>query len=244
MTDRERWLAHTFVELADALVDDQDVIDLLTLLCQRCVELFDGAEAGIVLLGADDQLRAVAASSEVLHDLEVVELAEVEGPCLDAYRSGVPVWNVALDRAPWRAFADEAVAAGFRMVHAVPLRHQDEVVGALNIFDTAERQVSDRDAEVVGALAAVATSVVLQHRALRKARNLAEQLQGALRSRVGVEQAKGILAERLHIEVGAAFDVLRSYARRHNRQLADVARDLIEGDLTAEELVVGRGADG
>lgn len=236
MSDRERWLARAFVDLAGGLVDDLDVVDLLTMLCERCTELFEGAEAGIVLVGDDRQLRAVASSSEALHDLEVVELAQVEGPCLDAYRSGVAVWNASLDRSPWPSFERKARAAGFRVVHAVPLRHQDEVLGALNVFDKEPREVDDRDAEIVHALADAATAAVLQVRALRAARNLSEQLQGALRSRVVVEQAKGILAERLHIEVDAAFDALRTYARNRNLQLAEVARSLVAGELGIEAL--------
>jgi GAF domain-containing protein len=230
-------LTRTFVELADSLVDDFDVVELLTTLCERCVELLGASDVGIVLVDERGQLHAMASSTERLHVLELMELQNHEGPCLDAYLTGAPVLNADLESRRWPRFERRAFAAGFRTVHAIPLRHRGESIGAINIFDAHRRTITPEDAAVVQALADIASIAVLQHRALRKARTLSDQLQQALQSRVAIEQAKGILAERLHVDLAGAFSTLRSYSRNRNEPIGDVARQLIDGSLSAERLV-------
>jgi GAF domain-containing protein len=234
----ERLLAQTFVELADTLVADFDVVDFLLTLADRCAELFGPAEAGVMLADQRGGLRVVASSSERARLLELFELQNEQGPCLDCFRSGVRV--VAADLAGeadrWPLFTSEAVAAGFRSAHSFPLRFREQVVGALNLFRAQPGLLDDEDLAGAQAMADIATISILQERTLREARILAEQLQRALNSRVVIEQAKGVLAERTKINLDEAFELLRTYSRAHNRRLHDVAVAVISSLLTIEEL--------
>lgn len=236
MSDREQWLARTFVELADTLVDEFDLVDLLTTLTERCVELTRSTEVGIVLADDAGDLQVMASSSERAHVLELYEIQNREGPCFDAYRSGEQVRNAPLDDARWPHFGARARAAGYRVVHAVPLRHHEHVIGAVNVFDARSAELDETEFELLQALADIATISILQHRSLTRAVTLAGQLQHALDSRVAVEQAKGVLAERLKVDIAHAFSMLRTFARNLNRDIADVARDVVHGALPAHEL--------
>ena len=198
MQDREEWLADTLVGLADTLTTDFDVIEFLSTLAERLVELLDAAEVGLVLADSQGHLRVMAASTERMHMLDLFEVQTSEGPCLDCYRSGDAVLNVELERAEarWPVFAPMARSAGFRAVHVLAMRLRDQVIGAVNIFHTSTVAISERDIHLAQALADVATIGLLQERAVRHASELSEQLQRALTSRVVIEQAKGAVAER------------------------------------------------
>ncbi len=230
---RETLLARTFVELADTLVADFDVVELLTRLADRCVDVLDVGAAGLMLVAPDGDLRVMASSSEAMRILELFELQSQEGPCLDCYRTGEPVVNQDLDavNGRWPRFAPEALAAGFHSVHALPMRLRGTVIGALNLFHIEPGEMRHADVEAAQALADVATIAILQHRAAVHAQALNEQLTLALNSRVLIEQAKGMVAERQGLNMEQAFSVLRNHARNHNIRLVDVARDVIEGRL-------------
>src|SRR6267143_1084862 len=120
---REGLLARTFVDLADTLVDDFDVVELLTVVTDRCVDVLDVAAAGIMLIAPEGDLRVMASSSEAMRVLELFELQSQEGPCLDSYRTGLPVVNqdLATIDGRWPRFRAEAVQAGFKSVHALPM---------------------------------------------------------------------------------------------------------------------------
>jgi GAF domain-containing protein len=230
-------LSEVFVELADTLVDDFDVVEFLTTLAHRCAELFDAAEAGVVLGDEAGSLRSVASSTEVARMLDLFELQNEEGPCLDCFRSGRPIVNRSLEEAgAWPAFAPEAIRLGFRAVHAVPMRLRGTVIGAVNLFTTSTRPLSNDDISMAQALADVATISLLQERGIREARVLNEQLQSALHSRVVIEQAKGVLAERRQVDMGRAFELLRRHARRANQKLSDVAIGVVNGTVEPDEV--------
>ena len=235
---REALLAQTLVELADTLVDDFDVVDLLVKLADRCVEVLDVAAAGIMLASPEGNLRSVASSSEAVRMLELFELQAQEGPCLDCFRTGHPELNQALAAADgrWPRFAPEALAAGFQSVQAVPLRLRGNVIGALNLFHTDNRELTDADVNAAQAFADIAIIAILQHRAARESQLVNEQLNRALNSRIVIEQAKGMLAERLDLTMEQGFSALRGYARNHNLRLADVANDIVTGALRSADL--------
>lgn len=233
---REALLAQTMVDLADTLVDDFDVVDLLTMLADRCVKVLDVSAAGLMLLAAEGDLRVVASSSEEMRVVELFEIQSAEGPCLDAYRTGEAVVNQNLDAVGgrWPQFVPVALQAGFRSVHAVPMRLRGDVIGALNLF-RADAGVLEPDEVLVGqALADVATIGILQHRAASEANRVTEQLNHALRSRIVIEQAKGMLAERSRLDMQQAFGWLRDHARSHNLLLVDVARAIIDGTVAPD----------
>jgi GAF domain-containing protein len=243
---REATLARTFVELADSLVAEFDVVDLLTLLASRCVEVLDVAAAGLMLVDSDGGLRVMASSSEAMRVLELFELQSQEGPCLDCYQSGQPVANhdLAGQEGRWPLFAAEALAAGFHSAYALPLRLRGVIIGALNLFRAESVEIRPDDLAVAQALADIATIAILQHRAAIGAQILNEQLNEALNSRIVIEQAKGMVAERVGLNVEQAFSALRGYARNKNLRLVDVARDIIGGTLTASELLSAGRAPG
>lgn len=231
-------LVKTLVELADTLVDDFDVVELLTLLTDRCVEVLDVAAAGVMLVAPGGELRVVASSSEAMRAVELFELQAQEGPCPDCYRTGEPVLDADLSESQdrWPSFGPVAWDAGFRSVQALPMRLRGNVIGALNLFRDRTGEVEEDTVNTGRALADVATIAILQHRAASEAQRINEQLGHALNSRVVIEQAKGVVAERSGLDMDQAFSRLRSYARNHNRRLADVARGVVDGSLPVEVL--------
>ena len=235
---REAVLARTLVELADTLVDDFDVVDLLIRLADRCVEVLDVQAAGIMLAAPDGQLRVMASSSEAMRVLELFEIQAQEGPCLDTYRTRSPVVNqdLAAVNGSWPRFAAEALAAGFQSVHALPMRLRGSVIGALNLFRAGPGKLGPEDIDVAQAFADVATIAILQHRAAEEAQVINEQLTHALNSRIVIEQAKGMTAERLGLDMERSFTALRNHARNHNLRLADVANAVITGTTAVSAL--------
>ena len=235
---REALLARTLVELADTLVDDFDIVELLTLLADRCVEVLDVDAAGLMLVSPGGDLRVMASSSEAMRVLELFEVQSEEGPCLDCFRDGVPVVNqdLASVNGRWPRFAAEALGAGFHSVHALPMRLRGTVLGALNLFRIDAGTMGPEDMSAAQALADVATIALLQHRAVLAAQEVNDQLQVALNSRVIIEQAKGMVAERIGVDMENAFLVLRNHARNHNLRLVDVASDVIAGALKPDDL--------
>jgi GAF domain-containing protein len=218
-------LAEVFVEVADTLVDDFDVIEFLESLTRHTAEVTSAASAGLLLTDPQGQLQYMAASAESVKLLELFQLQYLEGPCLDCFRTGTAVVNGDLQRAGdrWPRFAPRAVEAGFQSVHAFPLRHRQKVIGALNLFSTDTGHLEPTDVRIIQSLADIATIGLLQERTIRSSEILTEQLQSALNSRVSIEQAKGALARTHGIGVDAAFELMRDYARRHQHRLSEVA---------------------
>lgn len=225
---REELLTQTFVELADTLVTGFDIVELLHTLAARCVELTDVDAAGIMLADESGSLRVVASSSERIYLLELFEVQNSEGPCLDAYETAKPVVADLHDTEAWPTLRPEALRNGFQSVVALPMRLRTESIGALNLFRNERGTLPDSDVAVCRALADMATIGLLHERAVREARVLAEQLQSALNTRVLIEQAKGVVAERLDADMESAFLWLRTHARNNNLLIGDVARGVVE----------------
>jgi transcriptional regulator with GAF, ATPase, and Fis domain len=224
-------LSDTFVELTDTMVAGFDVIDFLHVLTDRSVLLLDVSAAGLLLADPRGELRVVAASSEAARLLELFQLQNDQGPCLDCYRSGQPVQAPDLDTAAarWPRFAPAALRAGFAAVQALPMRLREQVIGALNLFRAVPGAFDPADVRVGQALADVATISLLHERSMRHSDALNEQLQTALNSRVVIEQAKGKLAERLGLDMDQAFSLLRDSARNRNLRLSDLAQAFVDG---------------
>jgi GAF domain-containing protein len=230
---RESEVVRALVELADNLVRDYDIIDVLTALTDRCVNMLGVSAAGVMLVSPHGDLRLAASSSEAMRVLELFELQAQEGPCLDAFRTGEPVEHEQLrpGSGQWPVFAAAALQAGFQSVSALPLRLRAMTIGGLNLFSADREPMSESNLIVARALADLATISVLQHRAATEANLLNEQLSGALTSRIVIEQAKGVLSERAGVDMAEAFARLRRYARNNNLRLTDVARAAVDGTL-------------
>jgi transcriptional regulator with GAF, ATPase, and Fis domain len=231
MSMSERQLTEVFVEMADTLVDDFDLIDFLHRLTERCVELLGVSAAGLLLTDQRGALRVVAASAERARLLELLQLQTDEGPCPECFHSGRPVAvaDLAAVSGRWPAFVSEARRAGFVSVQALPMRLRAEVIGALNLFDSRPGPLPKDIVQLGQALADVATIGLLQARAISHRDTLAEQLQAALNSRVIIEQAKGVIAERRQLDMDQSFTLLRTAARTTNRRLADLSRAIVDG---------------
>jgi GAF domain-containing protein len=240
-SSRDQVVSEAFVFVADTLVDDYDVIDLLTGLADYSVRLLSADAAGILLADSRDQLQVVAYSSENAQLTEVMQLQADEGPCMDCYRTATPVTATDLSEAAqrWPSFTALATAAdepAFRAVHALPLRLRGDAIGALNLFGHQPGPISPADLALGQALADVATIAILQERAVRHAEVLAEQMQHALNSRVLIEQAKGILAQHSGLSMDDAFLQLRRWTRNRHQRLSDVARALAEKRLSPDTI--------
>jgi len=229
---REAVVIQSLVEMADTLVGDFDVVDLLTGLADRCVNLLGASAAGVMLVSPQGDLRPVASSNEAMRVLELFEIQAQEGPCLDAFRSGERIpHEVLAGGSRWPRFSAAASSAGFRSVTALPLKLRDTTIGALNLFAVAETPMADADLIVAQAFADLATVSIIQHRATTGYQRLNEQLTHALASRVVIEQAKGVIAERTGVNLQEAFSRLRAYARNNNLLLTNVAQAAIDGTL-------------
>ncbi|WP_370444808.1 GAF and ANTAR domain-containing protein [Amycolatopsis sp. CA-128772] len=230
-----------FVDMADTLVDDYDVVDLLHRLAGYCVSLLGATAAGLLLSDQRGSLHVVAASDERTRLLELLQLQADQGPCLDAYRAGAPVRveDLAAERDRWPVFAPEALAEGYHSVQAIPLRLRRQVIGALNLFGRDATLMGQSNLDVARALADTATVGILQERAIHRGEVLTEQLQTALNNRVIIEQAKGVLFHAGRIPMDEAFERLRSYCRNHNLQLSVVAEELAGGTLDARAILTG-----
>jgi GAF domain-containing protein len=233
MADQQR-LIETLVSLADTLVDEYDVIDFMQTLAERSVELAGVSAAGIMLADGDGRLRHVACSSEQMRLVELLELQLEEGPCFDAFRERAVVRSDTSAEAStrWPRFGPRAKEGGFAAVSAVPLRLRGDSVGALNLFSVHDGALDDDDLEVVQAMADIATIGVLQARLIHDQGVLTTQLETALDSRVLIEQAKGVVAERNQVDVDEAFTLIRRFSRDTNRLLGDTARGIVDGTLT------------
>jgi GAF domain-containing protein len=222
-------MSDLFVEVADTLVDEFDVVDFLHNLTVHAVGISGAGSAGLMLTDQMGRLQFMAASDSNGEILELFQLQNSEGPCLDCFTTGSPVVNADLAHAgQWPTFAPRALRLGFQSVHAFPMRLREHIIGALNLFGSAHSRFDEGDVRLVQALADVATIALMQERTIRRAEELTEQLQGALTSRVVIEQAKGAVAALRGISTDEAFEVLRTRARSHETRLVDVAQAVLD----------------
>jgi GAF domain-containing protein len=229
MISTER-MSDLFVEVADTLVDEFDVIDFLHNLTVHAAAISGADAAGLMLTDQMGHLQFMAASNRNGENLELFQLQNSEGPCLDCFTTGQPVVNADLVHAAdrWPTFAPRAIQLGYQSVHAFPMRLREHIIGALNLFGSTDALFEPAEVRVVQALADVATIALMQERTIRRAEELTEQLQGALTSRVVIEQAKGAVAAVAGITTDEAFELLRRRARSDRKRLVDVAQAALD----------------
>jgi GAF domain-containing protein len=210
-------LSKIFVEAADTLTDDFDLREFLHMLTIRTADLVGAAAVGMLLADEHDELHSMAASQDKAKWLELFQLQNHEGPCLEACRTGRPVVGADLP------------AAGSRWpLFAPPLRVRHEVIGALNGFGvTAGADFDDADVPIVQAVADIAAIGLLQQRVLLREQTLTDQLQHALDSRGVIEQAKGVIMRASDVGPDQAFALIGAFARRHNTRIADLAGAIV-----------------
>lgn len=236
MNMHEEWLADAMIELADSRdVRESAYLDILT---RRLSELLTPAEIGLLVTTDTGSLATLAASTGRVRDLMSVESRYEEGPCTTCHGTGQHLQHQTLDVVDghWPRFGPAARSAGFTGVSAYPLRRGIETLGAVSVLDAAQRSADELEPGWVGILTEAATIGLSHQRAYRYSQRRVEQLQGALDSRVVIEQAKGIVAAWRSITPDAAFEILRGHARSNNHRLNAVAQEVVEGRLTDERL--------
>jgi transcriptional regulator with GAF, ATPase, and Fis domain len=243
---REQRLAQVFVELADTLVEEFDVVDFLQTLTERCVELLDTDAAGLMLDDQRGTLQVVAYTDESARLLELLELQRKEGPCLDCFATGEVIANIDLATASdrWPVFTEAARDLGFTTHHALPLRLRRQVIGAMNLFTIGTERLTDDQLAVAQGLADIATIGLLHQRTVHDQSLLSEQLQTALHSRILIEQAKGVLSAHAGTSVEEAFRLMRSHARRTGNSLTSVADGVVAGSIDIGQLQPSPGPTG
>lgn len=236
---REVRLSAAFVKLADTLIADYDMVDLLDTLVTECTALLDVNAGGLMIADARGELQLVASTSEQADFVEVNQLNAGAGPCLDCFATGVAVSVANIDETDgkWPAFRAAAAAQGFKSMHATPMRLRGQIIGTMNLFSVRAEQISDHDITVAQALADVATIGILQERSIRDSSILTEQLERALNSRILIEQAKGVMAAASSMDMDEAFSTLRNFSRNNNMSLRSVAEGLVKRTLPVSTIM-------
>ena len=239
MTAREEQLTRAFIQLADTMVEDYDLVELLQQLVEGCIVLVDSGSAGVLLDDQRGALQVLASSSEQIRLLELFQIQADSGPCVEAFRTGVSVLvpDLAAEASRWPEFSRAAAELGVASVHALPLRLRAHIIGAIGLFGTEIGPIDPTDLRAAQALADMAAIGILHQRALQQSEILNEQLQNALNSRVIIEQAKGVLAGHALVSMDTAFGLLRSYARTNNLRLVAVARGVVDGIVPASAVL-------
>jgi transcriptional regulator with GAF, ATPase, and Fis domain len=237
IVERQALTERAFVELVDMMIDDLDVVDLLTVLSARCIELLGVVDAGILLADEGGNLRVIGSSNEVVERLELLQVQTEQGPCIEALQTGTLVAVADLSStSTWPLFEAECASAGYSSVCAVPLRVRDRTLGCLNMFVSNPEPLSIADVTLARALTDVATIAIVEGQAKRAAATREAQLRKALDSRVVIEQAKGMMVVPSHIDFDDAFRRLRSYARARRLGIAAVAESIVTGVLSVEDV--------
>ncbi len=238
-------LTQMFVEAADTLVEEFDLIEFLASITIHVATASGHAAVGLLLADRRGQLQFMAASEESARLLELSEVQNSDGPCQECLTSGERVIEADLGTAHhrWPTFTSQALAAGFRSACSLPMRHHGQTIGTLGLFGVAGEVLTKQDLAVVQGLADIATIGILQERSVSRKDMLTEQLQVALDSRVAIEQAKGILAQLLHTDVDTAFTRLWNFSRGNRLRLSDVARDVVSDPASHPELTSPQSAE-
>lgn len=230
---REQRISAAFVAVADTLTTDFDVLDLLHTLVEQCTQILDTSAGGLMLMDGNGELQLMTSTSEAADFVEVMQLNASAGPCIECFRTGtaqsVPSIKDLGER--WPDFQKAAIGGGFKSAHATPMRLRGQVIGTMNLFSTKRGALSERDAAVAQALTDVATIGILQERMVKEVNTMAEQLHKALDSRVLVEQAKGMIAHSLDMDMDAAFSAIRAYAHANKLTIRAVAEGVSDRSI-------------
>ena len=236
-TTRDARLLQTFAMLADTLVDDYDIVELLQSLVDACRDLLNTTAAGILLADGHGDLELVVSTSEASRLVEIMQLGAQAGPCIECYRTGAADLG-AVDRGRPRRVGRvprQRARSGLRLGRGASRCGCARRRSARSTCCVPSRARHPRsDMVAARAFADVATIGILHERSIRESEVLSQQLQLALNSRVVIEQAKGVVSFTNGVPVDEAFDLIRAYARSHQLPLSDVAGRLVRRELTLD----------
>ncbi len=211
-----------------ATLDDRDGSDFFALTVE-VADVFELAGAGVSLADGE-AMRTVAAQSERAAAMGLIQQQSGVGPCVDSQRTARPVLVNDLADHPrkWREFTKVAATVGVVSVASIPIRLGGVGLGVLDLYHDSQHRWTIQEVRLADRLARMAASYAFE---LHRARRRATHLQRALDSRIVIEQAKGMLAERMGITIDAAFGRLRAHARDNNTPLRAVADAVVHREL-------------
>lgn len=237
------------------MVDDTGLLDALATFATRSVTDYDlsvvleevgqqaksvlglqGAGITLKVRANDKEMQYISATDGMTLHVEREQDRLNEGVCVDSIQKGQPVTahDVTAYADHWPRYVPVVVECGFRAVAGIPMLAGGRVIGALNAYRDQPGEWLPADVGAATLFANVATTYIANASAYSEQATLAAQLQQALDSRVLIEQAKGVLAERHGVEVDRAFEAMRRYARNQRVKLHDVAADVLSGRQTFE----------
>jgi ANTAR domain/GAF domain len=223
--------AHTIVDaFADAaarLIGETDVAGSLVALLADCAALIDGESAGLLIEVPGDGLALLASTSHTTTVLELYELQNGHGPCIQAIRDNRTISAAMPTLAgQWEPVGQAIFDAGYRGVHAFPLRFGHRAVGALNLFTTEVRELDDEKQRLGQAFANMALAVIA-HPSTGDWHAVHQHITDVLADRITIEQAKGVLAVQHHIDLSDAYTLLVSTAADQHTALAGYAAQVV-----------------
>ncbi|MFJ8827480.1 GAF and ANTAR domain-containing protein [Streptomyces sp. NPDC102467] len=237
---REQQLARAFVALADTVSPGFDPLALFETLVGDCVQLLDVQASAVMMADARGGLRTMAASDEQAAFLELLQLQTGRGPCMQCYRSKTPVHVTDLEQAKdqWPRLVSAALDAGFRSMHALPLRVHEQIIGAVNLFRTSPGNMNADDTAVGQALADIAALSLLNwtNEAPRDG-DIITRVQSAIVAKATVEMAKGMIARYGGLSIPDASTALHAYTQRRQARLSETAQALTERTLDLAEII-------
>ncbi|WP_328997860.1 GAF and ANTAR domain-containing protein [Kribbella sp. NBC_00709] len=221
--------SQAFIDAAAAIVQQDDVADILVRLLGDCAGLTNAGAIGLLVKDGHGRLEVLSATSHQAVELELYELQHDTGPCVDAARDGVSQSVRSPDEviARWGKVGEAIVAGGFHAVHAVPLRWHGRLIGAMNAFHASVETADDASLQLTQAFADIATVVIVQPVVVTSS-ELDERVRIVLDGRTVVEQAKGVLAESAGVDVANAYQLLVQRAVQNGTTLTEAASAIIE----------------
>jgi GAF domain-containing protein len=211
--DPGRGLARTLQQIADATK-----------------QLFRADGAGLMLVDAEGQLRWASASDQSAQTLEDGQERLAQGPCAVAFSQRLPAAIRNIHSEPdWAEFTQVLLAEGICAALSVPVELNGGVIGTLDVYVGQPRDWDPSEVAALQAYAGVVASLLSAAVTAQVTGRLADQLQAALEHRWLIEQAKGVVMGREQVDAQTAFERLRGAARSSTRRLADVAKDVTDG---------------
>lgn len=215
-------------ELAGSLEGLDDLAPYLDRLVAAVNANIDGCDAVGVTVVMEDRPRTAAYTTAGTLEIDAVQYAVGDGPCLDAFRNGREnLVDFAGGEERWPAFMAGCEAGEVQSLLALPLESGGRRFGALNLYGYERHAFDHSDLVLVRMAAARAADALAAAVQVAGARQVAAQMEQAMASRAVIEQAKGVLMGRHSISEIVAFELLRRQSQEQNLKLRVLASQIV-----------------
>jgi len=222
--------AAAFAAATAAMVRGVDGASTVHVLLADCLTLLGADSVGVLVRMGEQEIELLATTSHRANELELYQSQLDNGPCVETIETGHVVHAAGeaqlTDR--WPDFGRVMSAAGFATVHASPMRWHERVLGGVNLFWREQRTLTSEERELAQAFADICTLALMQPPATDDPAVVAEKLRTALRGRVVIERAKGVLAQNEQLDMAEAFSRLVQISKQTRRALAEVAQSFLD----------------